>query len=74
MQTGNKTGGISIFGHESIKPTKLDIDGFNDDISNHYLWILCQNVGPVAICTVYFKNQSNKDSNTHSFNFELSLR
>ncbi len=62
LQIGKKTGGISIWAKTYIKPTKLDIDGYADELSTMYSWILCQNNGPTAICTIYFKNQSDEDA------------
>lgn len=72
LQIGNKTGGISTWCHKKLKPTKLDIDGINDEISNHYQWIICQNIGPTAICTVYLKNQSDREAST--INIDITNR
>ncbi len=62
MQIGKPAGGISIWAKPSTKPSRLDIDDIDDDISMNYLWILCQNKAMTAICAVYLRNQSDPDA------------
>ena len=72
LQSGTKTGGVSVWARKDTKTTRLDIDNNDDDISNNYMWVLCQNKGLTAICTVYLKNQS--DVNAREINNQICQR